>query len=167
MQASRLPISIPSSNALVLDTPRISLLASLRSISRLSSGRYPPRYAWTDLASLRETGVRRSRHPLNISSDASLVRTKAMLCMPSLTSAVSRAMASPTGLRRSPPIRQLLWLPVAALLSDGGFHSTKRFGPRGEPSLSTRSIFTPQTSSACCFGLAMVADEQINCGDDP
>ena len=53
--ASSPPISIPNSSALVATTARISPSRSLRSISRRSRGRYPPRYPRT--ASRRESAL--------------------------------------------------------------------------------------------------------------
>ena len=49
----------------------------------------------------------------------------------------------------------------------GGFHSTKYFRPRGEPSLSISVISRPVRRPASSTGFAIVAEQQIICGIDP
>ncbi len=43
----------------------------------------------------------------------------------------------------------------------------KNFSPRGAPFCSTSANGSPVSASASSRGLAMVAEEQMNCGFDP
>jgi len=52
-------------------------------------------------------------------------------------------------------------------LTTGGFTKRKNFSPRGAPLCSTSSKGAPTSPSASSFGLAIVADEQMNVGFDP
>ena len=49
----------------------------------------------------------------------------------------------------------------------GGFTKTSHFSPRGAPLSSTSSNGRSARLSASSTGLAIVADEQMNVGDDP
>ena len=52
-------------------------------------------------------------------------------------------------------------------LTTGGLTKTKNFSPRGAPLFATCSNGFSARRSASSAGLAMVADEQMNCGFDP
>ncbi len=55
----------------------------------------------------------------------------------------------------------------SAWLTTGGFSSTKNFSPRGAPLSATCSNGCSVSCSASAFGLAIVADVQMNVGFDP
>jgi len=82
---------------------------------------------------------------------------KTMVWTPSSTRRVIRRCPSTLALRRI----------IRAGSLTGGFQKTTCRRPRGEPSRSTRTIGTCVSASASSCGLAMVADEQMNCGRAP
>ena len=84
------------------------------------------------------------------------VRLKPITCTSSLIRSVIRLTASVSGLRRP-----------AKVPSSGGFHRTKYFSPAGEPSRAISSTDRPVSLEAWSAGLAMVAEEQTNCGRAP
>ena len=52
-------------------------------------------------------------------------------------------------------------------LTTGGFTNTNHFSPRGAPLSPTSANGRSVSRSASSRGLAIVADEQMNTGEDP
>ncbi len=80
-----------------------------------------------------------------------------MICRPRLRNSIATRRVSAKYERRIP----------SCALTTGGFTKMKYFSPRGAPLFSTNSKGAPVSRSARSRGLAMVADEQMNVGDDP
>ena len=85
------------------------------------------------------------------------MRVNVSACPPASIASTSQVTASSLALRRA----------SESLPNGAGFHSTKYFRPRGEPSSSITVISRPINRPANSPGLAIVALAAKNTGRDP
>ncbi len=95
--------------------------------------------------------------------------TNAMVCTPPLTSDVISSTASHIGLLRSPPASNACCPPTACRCRQQAAGSRTRISLARAGCRRCRSelISAPVIDSACALGLAIVAEQQMNCGFDP
>ncbi|OIQ72693.1 hypothetical protein GALL_456780 [mine drainage metagenome] len=177
-------MSTPSSRALVVASARNRPSRIADSSARRSSGRYPPRYAATCVASPGSTARRFSWATVATVSAARRERVKASVRAPatvrsvrrSATSAVAErrgAAASTTSSRSSSGAGTAHGSSVGSGRtrgSSGGCQRANVLRPAGEPSsvtATTSSGSTPRSRAALIAGSAVVAEASRNVGCAP